>query len=458
MTKPQIAILGAGPAGEAAAKQGAVLGADVTLIEKDQPGGLCLNHGCIPSKILLETVHLAHKMKTASACFDNADAPRLRWTELQKRKQDIILKMRDWMKKHMSQVGVRLTAGRARFTDSRTLRIEGDGTTSSLPFDAALIATGGEPIFPEPFLSHRKDLLDSARALDLPAPPKSLIVVGGGAIGCEFACLFHALGSSVSLIEKMSQLIPGEETRVVTALKNSFSNRGIDVRLDTTVASLTRGTDRWEAVLSDGTVLRAEQILVSIGRRPTLDELGLDLAGVKTDRGRILVDDFLRTSQPHIYAAGDINGLSPFAHSAARQGETAIHNAVQALLGKTPDLKTYDKASTPRCLYTWPEVASVGEYADAIQQRGGETKVQRFFFQASPKAMAEWEEEGFIQILSDAGDEGRLRGAQIVGAHATELIHIFSTALRAGMTRRDLGAVLFAHPTLSEGIKETLSR
>lgn len=248
----------------------------------------------------------------------------------------------------------------------------------------------------------------------------------------------------------MPQILPGEEASVSRFLQQSFEKRGIKVYTERTVESADKGLDGWRIVLSKGEVLSAHQVLVCVGRRAALDDLGLETAGVSVERGRIAVNDFMQTSRANIYAVGDVNGLSLLAHAASAQGAIAV-----AHMGG--EGTSYATTRIPRCLYTWPEVASVGEWTHSASIKDLEVKAQRFFFQGSAKALAADEGEGFIQILSSK-KEGRLLGAQIVGPHATELIHIFSVALDAGQTVDQLRRVVFAHPTLSEGIREALTR
>lgn len=441
----KILVIGAGPGGEAAAKAAAARGASVTLAEKADLGGVCLNRGCIPSKTLLEAGRLLSLSRAASGRLEGTLS--LRWDELQKKKSSVVSGLRASLSQHLKKLGVTVLQGQARFKDAHTALVG----TEEVPFDAAVIAAGSEPFFPEPFPAFRDGILDSDRALSLPRVPKSLLVVGGGAVGCEFACLFRELGSQVTLLEKTDGLLPGEDPGVVRVLRTAFEKRGMRVLTGATVEMLSHAAASWAARLSTGEDVEAEEVLVCVGRRPAAGGLGLEAAGVAVEKGRVPVNAHLQTNVPHIYAVGDVNGLSLLAHAASAQAESAVAH----LSGES---RPYDNSLVPRCLYTWPEVASVGEWAHSAQSRGVEPKAQRFFFQGSPKALASEEGEGFIQVISEKNGEGKLLGAQIVGPHATELIHVFSVALKAGMKAADLRSVIFAHPTLSEGIREALSR
>ena len=450
MEKRKIIVIGGGPAGEAAAKTASSLGADVTLIERDFLGGLCLNYGCIPSKALLKTVRRLHELRALAPRGLHAEGARIEWGELQKRKDEIVSGIRSTLQKHLQSLKVNLVQGVARFRSDHEVEVLENGNVRPLPFDAAIIAGGTSPLFPPPFDKRRPELLDSRSLLAIPKIPKSLLVVGGGAVGCEFACLFRELGAEVTIVEKTSGLIPGEDPTVVSALKNIFESRGIKILTDATADSLEGKPGHWTLSIAGGDKISCEQILVSIGRSPDTAHLGLDQAGIAGSPKGVSVNARMQTNQPHIYAVGDITGTTRLAHAAAVQGSVAAANACGGQA-------SFDGSLVPRCLYTWPEVASVGMWAYEAEARKIEVKSQRFFFKGSATAMSEGETEGFFQVLSEKAS-GKLLGAQIIGPEATELIHIFSVALKAGMTVEDLKSVIFAHPSLAEGIKEALSR
>lgn len=443
MTAPHIVVVGAGPGGEAAAKRAAACGARVTLVEKNRWGGLCLNWGCIPSKALLEGARLAHAVRAAGGTAPN-------WAALQKKKNNLVDGLRSSLEQNIRRLGVRFIQGEASFDDAATLRVRSESGEETLAFDAAVLATGSAPVFPPPFDSARDRLLDSERALGLERVPDRLLVVGGGAVGCEFAGLFQDMGTRVTLVEKTDQLLPGEDPGVVRVLNDAFERAGVGVRTGMTVEALAARSPGWSARLSSGEIVDADDVLVCVGRRPALDGLGLDRAGVTVDGGRVRVDETLQTTNPRVYAVGDVNGLSLLAHAAATQGETAV----DAVFG---DRRPYRNDRVPRCLYTRPEVASVGEWAHAARASGRDVKTQRFFFKASARALASDDGEGFLQIVSEKNG-GRILGAQMVGPHVTELIHLVSVALEGGLTTDRLRRVIFAHPTLAEGVREALSR
>ncbi|HRY28433.1 MAG TPA: dihydrolipoyl dehydrogenase [Elusimicrobiota bacterium] len=451
MKKLSVVVLGAGPGGEAAAKKAAAHGAEVTVVEKADLGGLCLNRGCVPTKTLLEAGRLLNRARAASAYLKGSDGLRVEWDALQKKKTEVVSLFRKSIADAFARQKIKLLRGQARFLDDHTLVVHSDGVEDRLSFDRAIVATGSVPLVPPPFPAVEHDLLDSDKALGLARVPKRLLIVGGGAIGCEFACLFHELGSRVVLLEKTPALLPGEDAALVQVLQTSFEQRGIQIKTASTVDHLERKDGVWRCRLGGGETMEVDEVLLCVGRRPMLTGLGFENAGLRPENGRLPVNEFLQTSRPHIYAVGDVNGHSLLAHAAAAQGETAADHAA----GVQTD--PYDPLQVPRCLYTWPEAASVGEWRHTAETKGFVVKAHRFFFQGSPKAWASDEATGFLQLISDK-NTGRILGAQIVGPHATELIHLVSVALRAKLTTDQLRSVVFAHPTLSESLRGALSR
>lgn len=450
-----LVVIGAGPAGEAAAKTAACKGAAVTLVEKEFVGGVCLNWGCIPSKALLsfgKKIRDLKKIPGIKSPFrpDNAADRNSIWTEMRKEKDRVIQTLRSDDEKSIRLSGAKILTGEARFSSSKTLEVSSKDGKQTLSFDKAIVAVGSVPVFPPPLDDQKKAILDSDRIFDVETLPESIAIVGGGAVGCEFACLFHELGCKVTLIEKTSNLLPGEDPQIVSALRKSFEARGIAALDSVTVEKMEKKDGLWSLDLTGGKKLEAQEILACVGRRARADGIDPDKAGIRHSKKGIEVDANLRTSNPDVYAVGDVNGLSLLAHAGAVQGEIAAGNS----LGEN---RAYDGSLIPRCLYTWPEVASVGQWNHQAQEKGIETKAQRFFFQASGRALAENDPEGFVQIISDKGS-GLILGGQIIGPHATELIHVIAVALKSKMTRADLKEVIFAHPTFSEGIKAALDR
>lgn len=447
----KIIVLGGGPAGEAAAKFATKQKAEVFLIEKEYLGGLCLNRGCIPTKALLSSSKKLFDLRRTSILKNLSESEKNDfWKKMKNDKDEIVSNLRQNLEKVFKMHGIKVIYGEGTFVSPKQILVSTSTGQETLSFDKAIIATGSSPIFPPPLDSLKSELLNSDKSLVLKNIPESMIIVGGGAIGCEFACLFHEMGTKIIIVEKTSTLIPGEDEQVTKTLRNSFEKRGIEILDSVTIQQLHKADKKWHVTLSNQSKISAEEILVCVGRKPNFDVLNLEKANVQFSPRGIEVDSQLQTSNPNIYAVGDVNGLSLLAHAGAAQGEIAASNA----LGFR---KTYDNNLVPRCLYARPEVAFVGLSKSQTQDQKIQVKTQRFFFAASGRALTEREPEGFIQIVSDSVS-GRILGAQIIGLHATEIIHIISVAIKKNMTREELREVIFAHPTLSEGIREVLDK
>ncbi|MDD4003870.1 MAG: dihydrolipoyl dehydrogenase [Elusimicrobiaceae bacterium] len=456
MTK-KILVIGAGPGGYPAAAKAAALGAEVTLVEKAHPGGVCLNWGCIPSKSLLDAAHrfeVLHDLPAllepgAEAALSDV-AAHLSWAKISARRQALIEKLRGNLMRLFKSLGIDYVQGTARFLSDREAEIETGGGRRTVAFDAAIIAAGTRPFFPKPFDALRAELLDNTSVFGLEKLPGSVAIIGAGAIGAEFSCVFHSFGVQTHLVELQPGVLPGMDPGVGRAVAAAFKKKGINLHLGVSADSVALENGKKLLHLSDGTQLHADEVLVAVGRVAELGELALEKAGLEWDRRGIKVDSRLRTVKPHIYAVGDVNGLALLAHAAEHQGDIAACNA----LGHSEE---YDNELVPGCIYTRPEAACVGLDRERAEKKGHTVKVGRAFFLSSGRALSQDEPDGFVQVVSDE-KTGKILGGQIVGHTATELIHIFSVAIRAGLTVPELKKVMFAHPTMSETIKEALSR
>ncbi|OGR81255.1 MAG: dihydrolipoyl dehydrogenase [Elusimicrobia bacterium RIFCSPLOWO2_02_FULL_39_32] len=455
MIKVNLVIIGGGPAGETAARAAAKKNARIHLIEKEFVGGLCLNRGCIPSKTLLsfgkKLFLFRNTFKTQAALtFPFGSLQNELWQEIKKEKERIVAFLRSSLEKQIKTHGVEIISGKAQFSSPQEIMVKSLKEEKRITFDKAIIAVGSKPFFPPPFDKIEKELLDSDKVFDLTNLPKRILIVGGGAIGCEFACFFKELGSEIFLIEKTKALLPGEDPQIVNSLARSFEKRGIKIYTSLTAIEILKTNSFWTVTLSDHSKIEVDQILVCAGRIPNCSELSLEKAQIKYSHKGIEVNSNLETSNPNVYAVGDVNGLSLLAHAGSKQGEIAANNA----LGEK---QIYNENLIPRCLYTWPEVASVGMWKKDADHLKIETESHRSFFQGLGRAQAEGETEGFIQIVCEKKN-GKIIGAQIIGPHATEMIHIFSIAIDKKMNKEELKNIIFAHPTYSEGIKVALER
>ncbi len=450
-----IIIIGSGSAGYPCALKLKELGANVTIIEKGNLGGTCLNRGCIPSKSFLDAGHRVYSLEILKQLLKddqtlNFDVAMLSWDKIKQRKTDVILKLRTSLEKMIQMKKIEIIKGKASFESNNKIKIQTAEGEIIKAFDYAVIATGTTPGFPPPFANFKDKFLDSDRIFDIPKLPKSLAIIGGGVIGLEFACFFNSMGTDVSVIELMPGILPGEDAMVTRALKTSFEKRGIKFYLGKKAETLEITDTKKTLNLDDGTKIEVEDILVATGRSANLKELNLETIKLSSDNKGLKVNDYLQTEIENIYAIGDINGISLLAHSATKQGEIAAENIMGAK-------KTFDSNIVPKCIYTWPEAASIGLNKSEAETKGIEAKTQRTYLNFSGKALTTEAAEGFVQIVYNASDDVII-GAQIVGQSATELIHIIAVAIKFKLKRSDMKELIFAHPTMAEAIGETLNK
>ena len=425
-----VAIIGAGWAGFTAAQKARESGLRVALIEKGQTGGTCLNRGCIPTKALIQSAKVFLLSKKSQQFGIEATNPVIHFTRIQERKELIMAQLRQGMDFLLK--GIEVVRGEARLVSSTILEIAGKKLTAK----SILVACGSMPMVLPSLPFDGKKIISSDEILNLKEIPGSLLIVGGGVIGCEFAGLFSALGSRVSVIEKMPQLLPGEDREAARKLENIFKKKKITVHTNTDAA---------------GVALDAyDLILVCIGRVPNTRGLGLEDIGVKLERGRIVIDEYLRTNIPGVYAAGDCTGKVCLAHYAAYQGELAAAN----ILHPEAPCKA-DATAVPSCIFTDPEIAGVGIKEEDALHKGLEIEVKRFDFLGSGMARILDETDGFIKIIIEKKGS-RTIGASIIGPKATELIGILALAVSNNLTVSQVKNTIFAHPTLSESIREAL--
>ncbi|MBL7151647.1 MAG: dihydrolipoyl dehydrogenase [Candidatus Omnitrophica bacterium] len=424
-------IIGGGWAGFNAAIRAKKLGLKTCLIEKAQIGGTCLNRGCIPTKSLIQSAKIYNlTRKSSDFGIDNTNPPALNFSKLQQRKEKIVRQLRQGMESMLG--GTEIINSEAKFlSDSDIL-----AANKAFQAKSFLIATGSYPSQLDDIKFDGKKVISSDQVLELKEIPRSLLIIGAGAIGCEFASLFSCLGTQVTIAEKMPQLIPGIDKDIAGKLEGIFKKRGIKVMTGIDSAALN---------LKD-----YDLVLLSIGRQPVIQGMELEKAGVKIENGRIAVDDYLRTSIPHIYAAGDCTREFMLAHFAAYQGRIAAEN-----LADPSHLKKADNDCVPNCIFTQPEIASVGLSAEAALVKSIEINVHKFDFLGSGMARLLEETEGFIKIISGAKNN-QILGASLIGPRATEIIGILTLAVTARLKISQLRNTIFAHPTISEAIGEAL--
>jgi len=424
-----LVIIGAGWAGFNAALRAKELGLAVCLIDSNQIGGTCLNYGCIPTKTLIASAKVFSLAKKSSNFGIELDNPTLNWAAIQGKKDKVVLQLKQGMQSKLR--GIDFINLPARIVSAREVKV--DGRIIEAKF--ILIATGSRPIQLGQLPFDAKKIISSDDALALTRIPQSLLVVGGGVIGCEFASLFSALGASVAIAEKTPTLLPTEDREVSRKLETIFKKRGIKILTEADVCSLD--------------LENYEKVLVCVGRSPQLDGLGLAALGIELINNKIAVDDYLKSSLDNIYAAGDCTGKVMLAHYAAYQGVVAVDNMVLSNKRKA------DNLLVPSCIFTDPQIASVGIKENDNFVCASAIKVQKLDFRGSAMAQITEETEGFVKIITEQGTN-RIIGASIVGPLATELIATLTMAISCQLTVSQVSAIIFAHPTFSESLSETI--
>ncbi len=450
--RERLAIIGAGPAGYVGAIRGAQLGAEVTLIEKKEVGGTCLNVGCIPTKTLTSTAHLYNLMKKSSSWGIEAGFPSLNWEQVMQRKEQVVRRLVNGVKYLLKERKVNLITGSASFLDEKTLLInKKDGGIEKLQFDRILISTGSVPVALPVAETDLDGVADSTKALSFEEAPSSLLIVGGGYIGCEFASIYNSFGSQVTIVEMLPQILPGEDEEIVSTLRRKMKKDGIKIHTESRVNGIFRKdqkTKKVKILSPKGEIeILSEKVLTCIGRKAYTDGLNLKSIGVKQNNGKIEVDEYMMTNLEHIFSAGDCIGGYLLAHVASMEAECAVENA----LG---DKLKMDYTAVPRCIFTYPEIGGVGLTEREALDKGFKIKIGRFSFIANGKALAEDETEGMVKIIAEDKTD-KLLGAVIMGNRATDLIAELTLGIRAGMILKDLIETIHAHPTLAEAVRES---
>jgi dihydrolipoamide dehydrogenase len=444
-----IVIIGAGPGGYVAAIRAAQLGARVTVLEEQALGGVCLNSGCIPSKTLLGFIDLGERVRHAQPFGLNIDGPvGYDLARMVARKNDVVRGLVNGIGTLFKQWNITHLPGRGELVSDRQVRITHiDGSASTIDADAIILATGSSwPQLPQ-FPIDGQRVLTSQDALDLTEIPRSVLIVGGGVEGCEFACLFSGLGSEVSVVEMMPSVLPLEDEDMINTLTRELKKRKVQLFLKTQITKWSAVDQGVQATLGSGEEVVADKMLISVGRRMNSGRLGLDKVGVNTGpKGEILVNEKLETSVPGIYAIGDVTGKSMLAHVASAQGKVAAANA----MGK-PQSMNYDVI--PAGIFTLPEIGRVGLTEVQARERGLSVAVGRFRYAGLGKAQAMGETIGQFKVIADEHTK-QILGVHIIGSHAADLIHEAALAMHGGVPVTNLADMIHAHPTLSEGMME----
>lgn len=442
----EVLVLGAGPGGYTAAFRAADLGKQVTLVERYPVlGGVCLNVGCIPSKALLHLAELIYTAQESAAKGIDFGTPAIDLDKIRAWKERVVKTLNTGLAGLAKQRQVKVVHGLGRFVSTNEIEVAGPNGTQTVHFQHAIIAAGSRPVS-LPGWPQDPRIMDSTAALALEEIPANLLVVGGGVIGLEMACVYHALGAKISVVELADQILPGVDGDLIRPLMQTIDKRYDNIWLGAKVTAVNTGDDGLEVSFEGEGVpasQRFDRILVSVGRKPNSDLLNLEAVGVAVDeRGFIQVDGQMRTSVPHIHAIGDIVGNPMLAHKASHEGKVAA----EVICGEP---SAFQALTIPAVAYTDPEVAWMGRSESELKEEGVAYDKAVFPWAASGRALAMGRREGLTKLLSDK-KTGRILGAGIVGPHAGELISEAVLALEMGADVEDVALTIHPHPTLSE--------
>lgn len=445
----RLTIIGAGPGGYVAALKAAQLGAQVTVIEDTEVGGTCLNRGCIPTKALVATAEALHKARNLEDYgieISGQVTPNL--AKIMERKNKVVSTQVKGIRGLFKSWGVALLEGRGRLLAPGKVEVQKkDGSNEILETDKIIVATGSRPAQIPLFPFDGRRILSSDDALKIDSIPKSLIIIGAGVIGCEFAFIFKELGSEVTLIEMMPRAVTTEDPEISEILEKELKKKKIKLLTASKVEKVEEHNDSIHVFLEGGKELAGEKVLVSIGRAFNSEGIGLEELGIqKGNKGQITVNEKMETNIGGVYAIGDVTGRILLAHVASKEGLIAAYNACGIE-------KKIDYSVIPAGIFTSPEIGSVGLREHQAAERGVNVKTGHFQFRALGKAHAMGEISGMIKVVADASTD-KVLGVHIIGAHASDLVHEGALAIKTGLTAREVADMIHAHPTLAEGLME----
>jgi dihydrolipoamide dehydrogenase len=446
-----VVIIGAGPGGYVGAIRASQLGLKTALVEKDKRlGGTCLLRGCIPTKALLYTAELLSHINQAAEFGIDLKNPAINWAQAQKHKEKVVTKGTNGIDFLMKKNKVTVFKGQGRLGGKGKVEVAGEGGEQTLETKFVIIASGSVPkSIPTVAVDHKR-VLNSDSVLELQSIPESLIVLGGGAVGCEFASIFNHVGSKTTLVEMLPHLLPIEDVDASKELERYFRRRKIDFALGAKVENVevgAKGVKVTMQVANEPRTLEAELLLSAVGRAPVTQGIGLEKTAIQLEKGYIKVDEMMRTAEPNVYAIGDCVPGPMLAHKAMAEGILAAEH----MAGTNPSAINYDRV--PSATYCYPEVASVGLTEAKAKERGYDVKTGIFPFGPIFKAQISEETFGMIKVVSEKKYDEVL-GIHLVGPHATDLIAEACVALKLETTTEELGRTIHAHPTLSEIFRE----
>ena len=441
-----VAVLGAGPGGYVAALRAALRGAKVCIIEEKYLGGTCLNVGCIPTKAMLHGSELYHRMQNAGQFGITVETGDLDEGVFMGRVATVVKGLTGGVGFLLKKRNVEVITGRGKLTAKDTIEVNGADGTQEIKAKSIIIATGSRPAKPGflPWDSDRLMTTDEATTAD--SLGKSVLILGGGVIGCEFATVYSELGIETTVVEMLDSLVANLDVDISKAVTKSLKNRNVNVITSTKLVSIEPGKQGAVAKLEDGSTITAEKVLVAIGRTPNIEGIGLEELNIEIENGIIKVDDQCRTNVDNVYAIGDVAEMMQYAHLASRMGMVAADNA-------TGIAAADDRTVVPTGIYTHPEAASVGLCEIEAKEICPNVKISKFPYTASGIAQAYGETEGMVKLMADA-EHGEILGAVIIGQHATDTIQELAIAMKNELTVEEISKTIHPHPTFSEAVGE----
>ena len=454
-TSFDLIVVGGGPGGYVAAIRAAQLGMKTALVEREHLGGICLNWGCIPTKALLRSAEVFHNMKHADAYGLTATNVGFDLGKIVKRSRGVAGQLSKGVGFLLKKNKVTVFDGQAKLAGKGKIAVTKDGKpVADLSAKHIILATGARARALPGLEPDGKLVWTYKEAMVPPAMPKSLLVIGSGAIGIEFASFFRNLGAEVTVVEVVDRILPVEDAEISAFAKKQFEKQGMKIVTGATVTGLKKGADNVTASIkgADGktTELTVDRVIMAVGIVGNTENLGLEGTGVKVDRTHVTIDEWCRTGEPGVYAIGDLAGPPWLAHKASHEGVICVEK-----IAGVKDVHPLDVRKIPGCTYCMPQVASVGLTEDAAKKAGYEIRVGRFPFIGNGKAIALGEPEGLVKTVFDA-KTGELLGAHMIGAEVTELIQGYGTAMTLETTEAELMHAVFPHPTLSEMMHEAV--
>jgi len=444
--KYDIVVIGGGPGGYPAAIRSAQLGLRVAIIEnRGRFGGECTLYGCVPTKALVRFSD-TYWRTIKSDFVSGKENLSLNFAELMKKISEIVSRVSSGIEYLLKSYGVDIFFGRAELSEDKTVYVDRDRV---LKTSKIIIATGTDPLIPEEFKLDKEHVLDNREIFSLRKAPSSIIIVGGGYVGVEFATILAKLGVDIHIVEMMPNILPGIDLDASKLVEKRLSSLGVKIYKNTVVKEIKRVNGEIEARLSDNRVVRGEKILVAVGRKPNIEGLGLERLGVEVSEKRFIkTNKYMQTSNPDIYASGDVAGPPLLAHKAFIQAIVSAENSSGGSV-------EYDKRFIPSIVFTDPEIAQVGYSVDEAKREGYEPASQRLFLGGVARAVIEDAETGFIKIVMDRSTR-KILGGVIVSPYASELVSVLSIAVELGLRIDDLGKAVYPHPTMSEMFKEVI--